>query len=104
MARAAFAGISSIRARPLPDPAGITASAAASRQRRGDLVDGAVAAPRHDDARAAIDGAARELARVSGALGDQDFGVDLLGDEQVHGELGATPRALERAAARLPPG
>ena len=47
----------------------------AERQRRGDLIDRAVAAPRHHEARALPDRNQRELARMTGALGDEHVGA-----------------------------
>ena len=68
----------------------------------GDLVDGAVAAPRDHETRAALDGAVRELARVTVPFGDQDFGLGAFGGEQIERQFGSTARTIQRAAAAHP--
>ena len=56
-------------------------------QRRGDLIDRAVAAPCHHEARAAADRRLGQVARVTDTFGDEDFGLIpvLIDDRQ--GEL-----------------
>ena len=61
-------------------------------QRRGDLVDRAVAAPRHHEARAAADRRLGQVARVADAFGDEDFGRIAVLIDDPQGELRSRTR------------
>src|SRR5262245_61107224 len=61
------------------------------RQRRGDLIDRAVATPRHHQPRATADRRPGQVARVTHAFGDEDFGrIAVLIDDR-EGELRSRP-------------